>query len=159
VYTFQSHQEHPLNKCNMKILPKIFIYHFITSKMCGIMYVLVKTVTNNESWWDTVLFPKIKCIRTRVSTILFHMTVNIITNSSRKFLHNPLKLCFTVINTIMKCIKGTSEAANILIIRNIFRLKVRSNHEGQSCGEIRTNFMYTCICLTLPSIVHNTTGY
>jgi len=45
--------------------------------MYGIMYVLVQTVINNESWWDTVLFPKIKCIKMRVSTIPFNMTVTL----------------------------------------------------------------------------------
>ena len=34
----------------------------------------------------------------------------------------------------MKCIKCTSEGAGILISGNIFRHKVRSIFEGQSCG-------------------------
>jgi len=41
---------------------------------------------------------------------------------------------FNVINTIMKCIKYTFESAGILISGNIFRHKVRSIYEGQSCG-------------------------
>jgi hypothetical protein len=115
------------------------------------MYVLVKTVMNNESWWDTVLFPKIKGIRTKVNTIPFNMTVPLSLIAAENF-YITIKIMFNVINTKMKCIKCTSGGESILISGNIFRYKVRNNYEGQSCVE-NQNKSHFCLYLSL-SLYH-----